>query len=105
MTGHNVLMAVVVMAAIIFATRLLPFLFFTGKRPPEVLNYLEETVPPLIMCLLVLYCLKDVRWLAAPHGLPELAGVTVVVAMHLWRGNALLSISAGTILYMVLLGG
>jgi branched-subunit amino acid transport protein AzlD len=103
MTAQNVLAAIIFMAAIIFATRLLPFLFFTGSRPPQVLNYLEETVPPLIMCLLVLYCLKDVHWLLAPYGLPELAGIAVVVATHLWRGNALLSISAGTILYMALI--
>ena len=39
---------------------------------------------------------------AAPHGLPELIALTVLTALHLWKRNVLLSIGAGTVLYMVL---
>jgi branched-subunit amino acid transport protein AzlD len=35
----------------------------------------------------------------------ELIGVAVTVAIHLWRGNTLLSIGIGTIAYMVLVQG
>ena len=101
MTGTRVAIAILVMAAIIFLTRLLPFLLFARRKPPALLSYLEWNIPPLVMLLLVIYCLKDVRWAGAPHGLPEIAGVGLVVLLHLWRRNALLSIAGGTMLYMV----
>jgi branched-subunit amino acid transport protein AzlD len=56
------------------------------------------------MMILVLYCLKDVRWSTSPHGIPELLGIGVVTALHAWHGNVLLGIGAGTAAYMVLLG-
>ena len=91
------------MAFIILFTRLLPFLFFRKKHPPEILSYLEQSIPPLIMLLLVLYCLKDVQWTSAPHGLPELGAIAIVIMVHLWRSNALLSILSGTASYMFMI--
>jgi branched-subunit amino acid transport protein AzlD len=101
MTGSRVIIAILVMAAIICFTRLLPFLFFARRKPPALLSYLERSIPPLVMLLLVVYCLKDVRWASAPYGLPEIAGIALVVFLHLWRRNTLLSIAGGTVLYMI----
>lgn len=101
MTGTGLLIPVLVMAGILYCTRLLPFLFFREGQSPPVLTYLERSIPPLIMLLLVIYCLKGVEWRERPYGMPEMAAITVVVGMHLWRKNALLSIAAGTILYML----
>jgi branched-subunit amino acid transport protein AzlD len=53
----------------------------------------------------VIYCLKDVSLLAAPFGLPELAGAACVVLLQVWKRNSLLSILAGTVFYMVLVQG
>ena len=39
----------------------------------------------------------------APFGLPELAAAAVVVLMQIWKRNAVLSILAGTIAYMVMI--
>ena len=36
------------------------------------------------------------------HGIPELLSVAVVAGLHIWKRNTLLSIAAGTILYMIL---
>jgi branched-subunit amino acid transport protein AzlD len=91
------------MAFIILFTRVLPFLFFRNKRPPEIVNYLERNIPPLVMVLLVIYCVKDVTWGQAPHGLPELIGIGLVAVFHVWLNNALLSIVSGTIVYMMAL--
>lgn len=94
--------SILVMAVIIAFTRTLPFLLLSrGKLPPS-LGYLERTLPPMIMVLLVLYCLKQTRWTIFPFGIPELASIGVVVACHLWRNNALLSIASGTMCYMFL---
>jgi branched-subunit amino acid transport protein AzlD len=91
------------MASIIIFTRLLPFLFFRKKHPPEILSYLEQSIPPLIMLLLVLYCLKDVQWTSAPYGSPELGAIAIVIMVHLWKSNALLSILSGTASYMFII--
>lgn len=86
------------------ATRFTPFVCFPdGKEPPEVINYLGNVLPPVMMGLLVVYCLKDVPILISPHGLPELISIVFIVIIHLWRKNVLLSIGCGTALYMLLI--
>ena len=54
------------------------------------------------MAMLVVYCLKSVNLMAAPFGIPELIGVLVVVLLHIWKRNTLLSIAVGTACYMLL---
>lgn len=84
-------------------TRWLPFcLFPENRQPPAVVLYLGRVLPPAMMGLLVVYCLKNVAWTAAPHGLPELLAIAAVALVHVWKGNVLLSIAGGTVLYMVL---
>lgn len=86
------------------ATRFTPFILFPeGRNPPEVVTYLGRVLPPVMMGLLVVYCLKGVPILASPHGLPELISITFIVFIHLWRKNVLLSIGCGTALYMLLI--
>ena len=84
-------------------TRWLPFwLFPETKEPPAVVTYLSRVLPPAMMGLLVVYCLKGVDWLSAPHGLPELTAVAVTAGLHAWKRSTLISILAGTLCYMFL---
>ncbi len=84
-------------------TRFLPFVLFPDSKPvPKIVEYLGRTLPAAMMGLLVVYCLRNVDIAAAPHGLPELIALAVVTGLHLWKGNVLLSIGAGTAVYMVL---
>ncbi|MGN1140472.1 MAG: branched-chain amino acid transporter permease [Oliverpabstia sp.] len=84
-------------------TRFTPFLLFPdSKEPPKVVTYLGKVLPPAVMGLLVVYCLRNVSVVRSPHGLPELIAIAVIVILHKWKGNVLLSIGAGTVLYMVL---
>ncbi len=84
-------------------TRFTPFLLFPQTREqPKTVAYLGRALPPAMMGLLVVYCLKGVSLISAPHGLPELIAILVTAALHRWRGNALLSISLGTVVYMLL---
>ena len=84
-------------------TRWTPFLLFSGERKlPRVVEDLGKLLPPAMMGLLVVYCLRNVDITAAPHGLPELIALAVVTALHLWKRNVQLSIGAGTVVYMVL---
>lgn len=85
------------------ATRFLPFIVFSGNKPtPKFISYLGNALPAAIFGMLVVYCLKDVNLLAASYGLPELISIIMVVALHLWKRQMLLSISSGTLCYMLL---
>ncbi len=94
---------IVVMTLVTMATRFLPFLIFgEHRKTPEVITYLGKVLPCAIMGMLVVYCLKDVVFLQAPFGLPEVIGIAVVALLHLWKRNSLLSIGVGTVGYMLL---
>jgi len=103
MSEETYLWAVIlIMAVVTFLSRAIPFVAFRNSAEHPVLTYLGCYMPPMIMLLLVLYSLQSVDLGNAPYGLYELAALTVTVVLHLWRGNALLSIFAGTGLYMCL---
>lgn len=97
------ILIILVIAVITFGLRATPFILFsrTGTTP-KVITYLGNSLPPAVMGMLIIYCLKNVSVLKAPFGIPELLAVTAVVVLHLWRRNNLLSILGGTVLYMVL---
>ena len=59
-------------------------------------------VPYAVMAMLVVYCLKGISFVKMPFGLPEMISVVLVVVLHVWKRNTLLSIVGGTICYMVL---
>ena len=101
-TIHSlIIVAMVALATQI--TRWTPFLLFSGdKKLPKVVEDLGRLLPPAMMGLLVVYCLRNVDIATAPHGLPELIALAVVTALHLWKRNVLLSIGAGTVVYMLL---
>lgn len=84
-------------------TRFLPFLIFpAGKSTPKYIQYLGNVLPAAVFGLLVVYCLKDVSVFSGSHGLPELISIALVVVLHLWKRQMLLSIAGGTICYMLL---
>ena len=99
---HGVLMVAVV-AAVTIGLRFLPFWIFGENRTtPPLITYLGQVLPFAIMGMLVVYCLKDVSFTAAPFGIPELLCCALVAALHVWKRNTLLSIGAGTLCYMLL---
>lgn len=97
---HSLLL-VAVMAGVTILLRFLPFLLFSKDTPKAVL-YLGEVLPRAIMAMLVVYCLKNVSLRSVPYGIPEVISVLLVIILHKWKHNTLLSILAGTVCYMVL---
>ncbi len=81
--------------------RALPFLAFKKRAPPYV-AYLGRVLPPAIIGMLVIYCLKDVSLLSPPFAIPELLAVACVIAVQVWKRNSLASILTGTVVYMLL---
>ena len=102
-TTGQTLAFVAVVAAVTLLTRAGAFLLFPDNKPtPPFISYLGGVLPSAVMAMLVVFCLKGVTPLAYPYGLPELIAGGAVVLLHIWRHNNLLSIGAGTALYMVL---
>ena len=84
-------------------TRFLPFLVFPeSKQPPRIIEYFGQVLPYAMTGLLVVYALRNTPILTGSHGLPELIACTVIVLLHVWKRNMLLSIAGGTIVYMLL---
>ena len=102
-TLHAVL-TVALTAAVTILIRFLPFMIFTkGRKTPEFIEYLGKVLPYSIMGMLVLFCLKNISFVNAPHGLPEIIACGVVAGLHIWKRNTLLSIIGGTACYMLLI--
>ena len=99
-TAYSALL-VAVMSVVTILLRAAPFLIFKNRTPPYV-RYLGQVLPAAIIGMLVIYCLKDTELLSAPYGAPELIAGLLVVGLHAWKRNILLSILAGTIAYMLL---
>ena len=85
-------------------TRFLPFLIFGRKKEaPKYIQYLGKVLPAAVFGLLVVYCLKDINLFTGSRGIPEAIAILVVVLLHVWKRQMLLSIAGGTVCYMVLL--
>lgn len=83
--------------------RFLPFSVFSARRPtPKFVQYLGTVLPGATFAMLVIYCVRNISFVAGSHGLPELIAIAVTAGPHLWKRQTLLSIAGGTILYMVL---
>ena len=98
------LLVIFVSFACTFFLRALPFLAFSGERKmPAWLDRLSHALPPAIMAVLVVYCLKSVPDEWYPGGLCQLLAAAITALTHKWRHNTFLSIIAGTAVYMVLI--
>lgn len=93
-----------IIALVTAALRFLPFLVFgEDRKVPREVNYLGRVLPYAIMAMLVVYCLKGISFRSVSNWLPELISVSLVVILHIWKRNTLLSIICGTICYMLLI--
>ena len=106
LSAPQALASILVMAAVTLLTRALPFLLFDrGDHPPRIVLYLGQVLPPAIIAMLIVYCLKGVSFATPAGWLPALAAGLTAAGLHLWRHNDLLSIFGATVLYMVLVQG
>ena len=100
-TQQIITIAMVILGTML--TRFVPFLVFpAGKPTPKYIQYLGKVLPSAVFGLLVVYCLKNVSLFAGSHGIPELISIAIVIGLHLWKRQMLLSIAGGTICYMLL---
>lgn len=88
--------------------RAFPFLLFgSAQKPPPAVTELGTLISPAAIAMLVVYCycscFKEISFADKFFGIAEWSAGIVVVLLHLWRGNPLLSIIAGTAVYMVMI--
>ncbi len=101
LTQQIVTIAMVVLGTML--TRFVPFFVFpAGKPTPKYVQYLGNVLPPAVFGLLIIYCLKNVSVFTGSHAIPELLAITLVIALHTWKRQMLISIAGGTIFYMIL---
>ena len=103
MSDTQVIISIAIIALVTAALRFLPFIVFGGKRkPPAIVVKLGGALPYAVMGMLVVYCLKDVAFSSLGSFMPELIACALIVVLHLWRRNTLLSIIVGTVSYMLM---
>ena len=103
MADTYAIQAVLVSAGVILLTRFLPFLILNGKQTPERITWLGKVLPYAIMGMLVGYCLRGVSFESPGTFLPEGIAVLTVILVHIRKRNSLLSITAGTAVYMLMI--
>lgn len=98
------LVTIGVVALCTFLTRLFPFVVFGIKgEPPKLIKYIGRVLPPAVIAILLIYCLKSFDITKVTTFVPQLISMSLVVALHCWKRNNLLSIGGGTVCYMILI--
>ena len=104
MSNLYILLALITSGVTTFAIRLFPFLVLRNQTNlSNRMQFIASVLPQAIITILVVYCLKDISFVEAPYGIPELIAVSIVVLLQWWKENTLLSIFVPTVIYMVLL--
>jgi len=96
------LLALLTAGGITWALRALPFAVLEPMRDSEWLDFLGKRMPLGIMVILTVYTLTDVELTVAASAGPAFLALAVTVVLHVWRGNAVLSLFAGTGIYALL---
>lgn len=104
MSNTQMLWTVMIMALAVQLTRWMPFIFFKNSdRLPSAVSYLGKVIPAAMMGMLVIYCYKDYDFASVTSALPAILAGLACAGIHLWKRNTILSIAAGTAIYMILI--
>ena len=104
MSNLYIFFSILIIALVTVGLRFLPFLVFNNRvKVPAFIEYLGKVLPFSVMGVLVVYCLKDIKFDSMDNFIPSLLGVATTVLVHLWKENTIYSIISGTLVYMVLI--
>ena len=95
LSNPQIAVAVVVVALITLACRILPFALLRGRERSPLLEFLSYAMPLGVMIVLVAYTLnggsaEPVSWV------PAAGGIAATALLHLWRRSIALSLIGGT---------
>ncbi len=106
LTEVQTLLIILSVAAGTMLTRFTPFFLFPEtKEVPKYVTDLGKMLPPAMMGMLVVYCFKGVSLTKGSHGIYEAIATIVILLLHKWKNNVLISIIGGTAVYMFLIQG
>lgn len=92
-TGHSILL-IAIASGITFLIRAFPFLVFKKRQMPAFLKEIADKLPPAIIAVLVIYCLKGPLTVLGTETIAAVIAIAGVVILHLWKRNTLLSVAA-----------
>lgn len=98
---RHLVTVLLVTAAVTWGLRALPFAALAPLRASATVRYLSTRMPAGVMVILLVYCLRDLPVTRAGAVAP-VAALSVTVALHLWRRDALVSILGGTAVHVAL---
>lgn len=101
MDNSYAFVALLIASAVTWALRVGPFFVFKDREIPEILRYLGDVMPPAIMAILVIYFIRDN--IVTGDVLSELIALGLVLIIQLARRNMILSMTVGTLVYMLLI--
>ena len=93
---------ILILSLMIFITRTLPYFFAEKLRQAKMVEYIGKQLPAYIMMLLLIYEIDVTTFLKWPYGIPHLIALLIVILIHLWQRQVLLSLFLGTISYLFL---
>lgn len=103
MSNKDMIIFIGLIAIVTMLLRFIPFILFDrGEQLPKWVAYLGKVLPPAVMSMLLIYCIRNINLTEGKHGLPELICIGIAAALHSWKGNTLISIGVSTLLYMII---
>ncbi|EHI77556.1 hypothetical protein HMPREF9093_01823 [Fusobacterium sp. oral taxon 370 str. F0437] len=82
--------------------RLLPFIIFANGKLPKLVKFYEKYLPYSLMAILFCYCFASVKFSVYPYGFPEIITLIVIILLHVWKKNVMLSLLLGTAVFLIL---
>ena len=83
-------------------SRFPPYFLLKNAKESKMLKYLQDTMPLLIITILVFFTLKDVKW-AQTYGIYEILGITSSILCFVISKNSVISIFLGLAFYMTII--
>lgn len=84
-------------------TRCISFILFPDpEKIPDFVKYLGRVLPFAVMGLLVVYSYKDISFADSKGVICKFIASAIVIGLHIYKRNMLLSISGGTIAYVIM---
>lgn len=104
MSTKEVYIAIAIVAAITFGIRMFPLFFFSRRDTiPKIVKDLGNLLPYSMMALLVVYCLRTIKFDSLSGFMPLTIASLVTAGSYIWKRKSILSIVAGTAVYMILI--
>ncbi len=103
--SRNEFISCMIIAVVTFLLRALPFILtdvMHKRTDSRFLNRLSDYLTPALIGMLVVYCLKDIRFNDGT-ALASAIALVVCVVSYVIKRNTLISIVVPTVLYMILI--